>query len=119
MRLIDRILGQRNEKDVSNTSEPITPKWKRTGVHLYQPDGRYATKWAETPQDFSDMVSDIRRHMDNRLEVRITNSEDHLLFHSTKNGVEWDGIGLSRFLEHEREAHEASRKNTRDTSYDR
>jgi hypothetical protein len=120
MRPIDLILGQKNESAQGATTETTKPEWKTAKVYLYREDGRYpAPRWAETPQQFSDMVPDIRRHIDNKLEVRVTNGDDHLLFHSTKNGVEWDGIGLSRFLEHDRGAHEAGKRNTPDTSYDR
>jgi hypothetical protein len=120
MRLIDRILGGRNDKGDNGKLEPVKPEWKRVGVYFYRADGRYPpAKWAQTPQQFSDMVPDIRRHIDGKLEVRITNSDDHLLFHSTKNDVEWDGIGLGKFLARDSEAHGASRRDTRDTAYER
>jgi hypothetical protein len=73
--------------------------WERLGVYLYRADGRYPPAvWAETPQEFGEMIPAIRAHIGKKLEVRITNGEDHLLFHATRNGIEWDGIGLRPFL---------------------
>jgi hypothetical protein len=73
--------------------------WEKLGVYLYRADGRYPpATWAETPKEFGEMIPAIRAHIHKKLEVRITNSEDHLLFHATQNGIEWDGIGLRPFL---------------------
>jgi hypothetical protein len=70
--------------------------WQRLGVYLYRADGRYPpATWAETPQAFYEMIPAIQKHLDNKLEVRITNGDDHMLFHATGKGIEWDGIGLS------------------------
>jgi hypothetical protein len=51
--------------------------WRTVGVYFYGPDGRYSpATWAETPQRFVEMVPQIRMHLDNKLEVRITSSDD-------------------------------------------
>jgi hypothetical protein len=77
--------------------------WQRLGVYLYRADGRYPpATWAETPQQFVKMIPKIREHVDNRLEVRITNSDDHLVFHATDKGVQWDGIQLKPLLDTDR-----------------
>jgi hypothetical protein len=84
--------------------------WRTVGVYFYGPDGRYPpATWAETPQRFVEMVPKIRKHLDNKLEVRITSSDDHLLFHATKNGIEWDGIRLSEYLSREPQCHGAAK----------
>lgn len=86
-------------------SQSDVGSWHRIGVYLYRADGRYPPPtWAETREQFMGMVPKIRQHIDNKLEVRITNGSDHLLFHSTKKGIEWDGIGLSPVLDHPRNA---------------
>ena len=55
--------------------------------------GRYPpAMWLETPQQFAEIIPKIQEHMDNKLEVRITNGDDHLLFHATPKGIEWDDI---------------------------
>ena len=82
--------------------------WQRVGVYLYRADGRYPpATWAETPKQFAEMLPVIQRHIDNKLEVRITNGDDHLLFHATDKGIEWDGIRLGPVLDEDRKkAHE-------------
>jgi hypothetical protein len=119
MRFIDRILGHKNE-DAKDAGAGIgKPEWRRVGVYFYRADGRYpAPTWAENPQQFNDLIPDIRRQIESKLELRITNGDDHLLFHSTKRGIEWDGIRLGHFLEHDRESHAASKKDTH-ISHDR
>jgi len=77
--------------------------WKAVNIFLYRADGRYeAATRAQTPQDFEAVIPKIRQHIDSRLEVRVTNGADHLLFHATEKGVEWDGIGLTPILDSER-----------------
>lgn len=77
--------------------------WKTVGIYLYRADGRYpSATWATTPQQFEKMIPQIREHIDKKLEVRITNAEDQLLFHATHKGIEWDGCGLAPMLKHER-----------------
>jgi hypothetical protein len=79
------------------------PGWQTLKVYLYGRDGRYGSpNWAETSQEFVDMVPKIREHVDNKLEVRITNGDDHLLFHATEKGIEWDGIKLTPMLDKDR-----------------
>jgi hypothetical protein len=47
--------------------------WERLGVCLYRADGRYPpATWAETPQEFGEMIPAIRSHIRKKLEVRIT-----------------------------------------------
>ena len=78
--------------------------WERLGVYLYRADGRYPpATWAETPQQFAKMIRQIRKHVDKKLEVRITNTDDHLLFHATEKGIEWDGLALTPLLDHDRQ----------------
>lgn len=73
--------------------------WPRLGIYLYRADGRYGpAKWAETRQEFARMIPAIRDHVDRKLEVRITNTDDHLLFHATQKGIEWDDIRLGPWL---------------------
>jgi hypothetical protein len=80
--------------------------WRAVGVYLYNSEGRYPpASWAKTPEEFAGMVPQIRNHLDNKLEIRITNGDDHLLFHATKNGIEWDGIRLSEYLSREAPRH--------------
>jgi hypothetical protein len=99
-------IKKRNEVE-SNTQ---SSGWRTVGVYFYRPDGRYsAATWAATPQRFVEMVPQIRKHLDNKLEVRITSSDDHLLFHATKNGIEWDGIRLSEYLSREPQWHGAAK----------
>jgi hypothetical protein len=91
MALLDWI-KKRNE----GQREPQSGGWHAVGVYFYNSEGRYPpASWANTPEEFAGMVPQIRNHLDNKLEIRITNSDDHLLFHATKNGIEWDGIRLS------------------------
>jgi len=55
--------------------------WQRLNVYFYRADGRYPpASHAETPDQFAAMIPQIRKQVDNRLELRITNSSDHLLF---------------------------------------
>ena len=54
-------------------------------------------------QRFGVMTPQIRKQLDNKLELRITNSGDHLLFHATDKGIEWDGIGLGQRLDRARD----------------
>jgi hypothetical protein len=141
MRFIDRIFAKTREKagaPESNQQSVIAARsksdtgihvanapaemkqWKTVGVYFHQADGRHpGPVWADTPEKFNDLIPDIRRQIESKLELRITNGDDHLLFHSTKNGVEWDGIGLRRFLEHHREVHQACSRQSHDTSPDR
>jgi hypothetical protein len=80
------------------------PGWETLKVHFYRPDGRYGPPdWAETPKEFAGIVRQIREHVDKRLEVRITNPGDQLLFHATKEGIEWDGINLKPILDEDRD----------------
>jgi hypothetical protein len=105
MALLDWI-NKRNQIQTDTPSQ--TNGWRSVGAYLYNSDGRYpAASWAETPEQFAGMVPQICNHLDNKLEVRITNSEDHLLFHATKNGIEWDGIRLSEYLSREQQANKA------------
>ena len=107
MALLDWI-NKRNQIQTDTPSQ--TNGWRSVGAYLYNSDGRYpAASWAETPEQFAGMVPQICNHLDNKLEVRITNSEDHLLFHATKNGIEWDGIRLSEYLSKEPQAPEAAK----------
>lgn len=77
--------------------------WRTLNVYLYRADGRYGPPvHAERPETFPAVVRQIREHVDNKLEVRITNGDDHLLFHATAKGIEWDGIGLTPILDHDR-----------------
>lgn len=77
--------------------------WKPVGVHLYQADGRYpSATWAQTPQQFEKMIPSIREHIHKKLEVRIVDTQDQLLFHATQKGIEWDGSGLAPLLKRER-----------------
>jgi len=70
--------------------------WEWLGIYLYRADGTYTrAEWVKSPEELVAHVPQIREHMKNRLEVRITNSDDELLFHAIDNSVEWDGIGLS------------------------
>jgi hypothetical protein len=79
------------------------PEWQTLKVYLYRHDGRYGPpNWAETPEEFTKMIPQIRKHMDGKLEVRVTNCDDHLLFHATDKGIEWDGINLGKVIEHDR-----------------
>ena len=75
-------------------------EWKSLGVYLYRADGTYIrAKWAKTPEDFRKMLPKIGKHLKKRLEVRITNSGDELLFHATDKGIEWDGMELESLLQ--------------------
>lgn len=77
--------------------------WKTVGVYFYRADGRYpAPSWAQTPQQFEKMIPQIREHVNKKLEVRIVDAQDHLLFHATDKGIEWDGSGLTPLLKNER-----------------
>ena len=77
--------------------------WKPVGVHLFQADGRHpSATWAQTPQQFEKMIPSIREHIQKKLEVRIVDGRDQLLFHATRKGIEWDGSGLAPLLRHER-----------------
>jgi hypothetical protein len=99
MRLLDWM--QQPHRDQSDT-EAQSSRWRTVGVHFYGHDGRYPpATWADSPERFAEMIPQIRKHLDNKLEVRITNSEDHPLFHATSNGVEWDGLRLSEYLSKE------------------
>jgi hypothetical protein len=62
------------------------------------------------------MMPKIGRQVDNRLEVRITNAGDHLLFHATDKGIEWDGIGLGQHLDRTREGHTQHEQNSECTT---
>lgn len=74
-------------------------EWKWLGVYLYRADGTYTrAMWAKTSEDFRKMLPKIRKHVKNRLEVRITNTGDELLFHATDKGIEWDGMELESLL---------------------
>jgi len=78
--------------------------WQTLKVYFYRTDGRYAAPdWAETPQEFAAIVRQIREHVDKSLEVRITNPSDHLLFHATQKGIEWDGMTLKPILDEDRD----------------
>jgi hypothetical protein len=110
-----------------NETKPEMPTegsgWRSVGVYFYRPDGRYPpASWAQTPQQFVEMIPQIKKHLDEKLEVRITNGDDHLLFHATQKGIEWDGIGLSPILDHERskpkdlDARERSIRNTQESA---
>ena len=80
------------------------PAWSTLKVYFYRADGRYGPpQWAETPREFAGMIRQIREHVDKKLEVRITNPEDQLLFHATEKGVEWDGIKLVPILDEDRD----------------
>lgn len=93
-----------NRSKVQSMSDERGSAWQRLGVYFYRSDGRYPpATWAETPQQFADMIPKIREHLDKKLEVRITNSDDHLLFHATDKGIEWDGIGLKPMMDHDRD----------------
>jgi hypothetical protein len=97
MALLDWI-KKRNE----GQREPQSGGWHAVGVYFYNSEGRYPpASWAKTPEEFAGMVPQIRNHLDNKLEIRITNGDDHLLFHATRNGIEWDGIRLSEYLSKE------------------
>jgi hypothetical protein len=77
--------------------------WKTVGIYFYRADGRYsAASWAQTPQQFEKMFPRIREHLNRKLEVRIVDTQDRLLFHATDKGIEWDGSGLAPLLKHER-----------------
>jgi hypothetical protein len=77
--------------------------WQPVSVYFYRADGRYPpASRAETAGQFVAMIPKIGRHIDDKLEVRITDGNDHLLFHATQKGIEWDGIALSPILDHER-----------------
>jgi hypothetical protein len=52
----------------------------------------------KTPEKLTALLPKLRDHVRKRLEVRITNSSDELLFHSTSKGIEWDAIGLKPFM---------------------
>jgi hypothetical protein len=98
-------LSWMNRNAAPENERGTTVGWQRLGVYLYRNDGRYPpATWAETPQQFAGMIPKIREHIANRLEVRITNGDDHLLFDATQKGIEWDGIGLSRHLDNGRTA---------------
>lgn len=78
-------------------------EWQKLKIYFYRADGRYPpASWAETGGQFTAMIPKISQHLDNKLELRITNSEDQMVFHATQKGIEWDGIGLSPILDHER-----------------
>ncbi len=77
--------------------------WKAVGVYFHRADGRYpAARWAETPRQFEKMIPQIREHVNKKLEVRIVDTRDRLLFHATDKGIEWDGSGLTPLLRQER-----------------
>jgi hypothetical protein len=81
-----------------------TSRWQTLKVYLYRADGRYGPpRLAESAQEFAGMVRQLREHVDKNLEVRITNPADHLLFHATPKGIEWDGIGLKPILDEDRD----------------
>jgi len=91
--------------------------WESLNVYFYHADGRYPpASHAETPEQFGAMIPQIRKQLDNKLELRITNSGDHLLFHATDKGIEWDGIGLGQHLDRARDVCTGSReeRNTSD-----
>lgn len=97
------LLDFMNRSKVRSMSDEQGSAWQRVGVYLYRADGRYPpATWAETPEQFAQMIPNIRQHVDKRLEVRVTNTHDHLLFHATDNGIEWDGIQLKPLLDHDR-----------------
>jgi hypothetical protein len=88
-----------------NKSDDQGGGWQRLHVYFYREDGRYPpAKHAETPEAFAEMVPKIREHIDKKLEIRITNGDDHMLFHATQKGIEWDGIQLEPILEHDRKS---------------
>ena len=94
---INRSAAPRSKSDDRGT------EWQTVSVYFYRADGRYPpASRAETGEQFAAMIPKISRHIDDKLEVRITNGEDHLLFHATQKGIEWDGIALSQILDHER-----------------
>lgn len=97
------LLDFMKRSDVRGMHDDRGSGWERVGAYLYRADGRYPpATWAETPEQFVKMIPKIREHVDNKLKVRITNTDDHLLFHATDKGVEWDGIGLKPMLDHDR-----------------
>lgn len=96
MGLLDFVKGRGNDRNES-------PGWQPVAVYLYRADGRYPpARWAQTPEQFAEIAPRISEHMSKRLEVRVTNTQDQMLFHATEKGVEWDGIGLGLYLEEER-----------------
>ena len=73
--------------------------WQWLGVYLYRADGTYSgAVWAKTPEEFGKLLPAIQEQLKNRREVRIVNIDDHLVFHATAKGIEWDGIGLGALL---------------------
>lgn len=97
-------LSWMNRNAAPENERGTTVGWQRLGVYLYRNDGRYPpATWAETPKEFAGMVRQIREHVDKKLEVRITNPGDQLLFHATKEGIEWDGINLKPILDEDRD----------------
>jgi hypothetical protein len=73
--------------------------WDWLGVYLFRDDGTYGSAtWIKGPDELKKMLPSIQGHVRNKLEVRITNSGDELLFHSMEGGVEWDGIGLTQLM---------------------
>ena len=79
--------------------------WKPVGIHFYRADGKHpSATWAQTPQQFEKMIPRIREHLHKKLEVRIVNTQDQLLFHATDKGIEWDGSGLAPLLKRERKS---------------
>lgn len=93
-----------NRSKVRAMSDERGSEWQRVGVYFYNAEGRYPpATWAEIPEQFANMIPKIREHVDRKLEVRITNTDDHLLFHATDKGFEWDGIRLQTMLDHDRD----------------
>ncbi|MBV9506242.1 MAG: hypothetical protein JO323_14675 [Acidobacteriia bacterium] len=73
--------------------------WQWLGVYLYRADGTYSgAEWAKTPEEFRRLLPSIQEQIKNRGEVRIANIDDHLVFHATDKGIEWDGLGLAALL---------------------
>ena len=73
--------------------------WKPLAVFLYRADGTYTcAEWVKTPKELEALLPKLRENVLKRLEVRITNYSDELLFHATSNGIEWDEIGLKPLM---------------------
>ena len=82
--------------------ESRNEEWNWIGVYLYRADGTYfRARWLKSPQDLVNMLPKIRTHIRSGRDVAITNSADEMLFHATKNGIEWDGLGLEPLLQQE------------------
>lgn len=73
--------------------------WDWLGLYLFREDGSYGSAVRiKGPDELKKVLPSIQGHVKNKLEVRITNSGDELLFHSIDGGIEWDGIGLARLM---------------------